>query len=271
MNEKLIHSPIKSYGGKGNFLKQILQYAPANYSSFIEPFAGSAVVALNIKQEKCSIIINDLNKNIYSFFKVLSDPILFPKFKEKIDLILYHETLFRESLEELKDPDLNIVDRCYHFFIANRMSYSGNMGSFGINPCSRRGMSKSCSDLLSTIDRLPSLHQQLQQFVITGRNGIKLIEQYSNPDYFIYADPPYHHSTRTSTRYPVDMDDKQHEELVEAMINCKSSILLSGYKNELYEKRLVDENKWTRIDIEVHTVTGGNKPKDKIESLYKNF
>ena len=62
------------------------------------------------------VIYNDLERNVYSLYKVLSDKDLFTKFKEKCDLIYYDEDLRKEFKNKLKSDDLNLVDRAFYFF-----------------------------------------------------------------------------------------------------------------------------------------------------------
>jgi len=152
----------------------------------------------------------------------------------------------------------------------NRTTHSG-IGGFSINLIIRRNMSKSVSDLLSSIDRLPELHQRLSKLIVLNQDGIKLIQKYNNKENILmYLDPPYHHSQRTSARYKIDMNNEQQTELIETIINSKCKICLSGYKNDLYNK-LEENNKFKRIDFNVNTVTGTNKPKTKTESLWINY
>ncbi|MEK6882306.1 MAG: DNA adenine methylase, partial [Nanoarchaeota archaeon] len=71
---KAINPPIRSFGGKSGMIKKMLSFCPdiSSYSTYIEAFAGSA--ALLFAKEKSPIeICNDLNKNIYSLYKVISD------------------------------------------------------------------------------------------------------------------------------------------------------------------------------------------------------
>ena len=69
--------------------------------------------------------------------------------------------------------------------------------------------------------------------MVLHRDGIKLMEKYSSPNVFIYADPPYVLSTRSSAeRYVVDMTDEQQEQFVETCINSKAKLLISGYDND---------------------------------------
>ena len=270
---KTLKSPIKSFGGKSGMQNKLYELFPKDYEVMIEPFMGSMIMTLNNPVEKCTEIVNDLNLNIYTLFKVIQNPEAFEKLKQKLDLTCYHEVLFKDSQNAL-NYNLSEVDRAYHFFILNRQSYSGNNASFGKNYCIRRNMSKSTSDFLSTIDGLDIIHRRISQMIILNRDGIKLIDEnrmYDNT--FIYCDPPYHHSTRTSTRYPVDMSNEQQEELLHVLTkpDVKSKILLSGYNCELYERVLVQKNGWVNYSFDVHTVSGSNKPKTKIETLWKNY
>ena len=274
---KKINSSIRSFGGKSNFLGEIYKYFPSNesYSSYVEPFMGSMVVGLNLNHPKCSIIVNDLNKNIYSFFKVLQDKEMFVRLKEKLDIIFYSEDIFKESREWLYEAEqkdgYSIEDRAYHFFIVNRMSYSGNMASFGRNMVIRRGVSKSVSDTFSTIDGLSEMHERIQRFIIFNRDGTELINNYDNPKYFMYCDPPYHFSTRTTARYPVDMDNEMQEKFVKLIVNGEAKYLVSAYNCELYNDVLLNNSKWRRVDFTVNTITGTNVAKEKTESLYINY
>ena len=275
--QKTINAPIRSFGGKGNFLKEIYKYFPPNdsYSSYIEPFMGSLVVGLNLPNPKCSCIVNDLNKNIYSFFKVLQDKEMFERLKEKLDIIFYSEDIFKESHKWLKEAGqekgYSLEERAYHFFIVNRLSYSGNLNSFGKNMVIRRGVSKSVSDTFSTIDGLQEIHEKIQKFIVLNRNGIDLIEHYNRPDYFFYCDSPYHLSTRTVARYPVDMTDEDQIKYVQTLVKSKSKILISGYDCELYEKILVNEFQWKKSCFDINTITGTNIPKVKKECVWYNY
>jgi DNA adenine methylase len=236
---------------------------------------GSMVVGLNLPNPKCSCIVNDLNKNIYSFFKVLQNPESFERLKAKLDLLFYSEDIFKESLEWLKEAGqqegYSIEDRAYYFFVVNRMSFSGNNASFGKNMAIRRNTSKSVSDLLSTIDGLYEIHERIQKFIILNRDALDIIKNYDKPDYFFYLDSPYHFSTRTAARYPVDFSNEQQEEYVNLLVNGKAKYLVSGYDCDLYQDVLVNKGGWNKVEFTVHTISGANKPKDKQEVLWFNF
>lgn len=150
----------------------------------------------------------------------------------------------------------------------NRTSHNG-IGGLSVNTVVRRNMSKSVSDMLSCIDRLPELHQRLSRCIVLNQDGINLIEKYNKENVFIYSDPPYEWSTRTSVRYKVDMDREGHLKFIDACLNSKAKILISGYDCEIYDA-LTDAN-FTKIKFEVNTIGGNMKPKTKVETLWKNY
>jgi DNA adenine methylase len=260
-------SPIKYFGGKGGMYNKIIDFFPKEpYKTYIEPFAGSYIVGLQ-KPIAPVEIYNDLNKNVYSLYKVLSDKNLFAEFKEKCDLVFYSEDLRKEFKENLK-KEISIVDRAFYFFYVNRSSHNG-IGGFSMNKYVRRSMSKSVSDFMSAIDRLPELHDRLSRVIVTNRDGNDLINENSNPDCFIYCDPPYEQSTRTITRYDVDMDREGHLIFLNSVINNKSKILISGYDCELYD--FLTESGFNKHNFEVNTISGNFKNKVKVETIWKNY
>lgn len=263
-------TPIKYFGAKNTMFNKILEHFPESntYNTYIEPFGGSYSLGLSLTELPPIEIYNDLEKNVYSLYKVLSTGDLFKEFKEKCDLVLYSEDIRKEYKEKLKSEELSIIDRAFYFFYVNRTSHNG-VGGFSKNTYVRRNMSKSISDFLSAVDRLPEIHDRLSRVIVTNTDGIELIKKYNQENVFLYCDPPYEQSTRTSTRYNVDMDREGHLEFLDAVINSKSKILISGYDCELYDTLV--ENGFEKIQFEVKTISGNFTPKTKIETLWKNY
>lgn len=273
-----MNPPIRYFGGKNSMANKILKYFPkeGSYNTYIEPFGGSFGLALHNPNIPPIEIYNDLDNNVYSLFKTLVDKEMFEEFQKLSDLIIYSEKVrkvFKQDLKEIpfnEDDKLNIVHRAFKFFYVNRTSRNG-IGGFSINTCVRRSMSKSCSDLLSTIEGLPKLHDRLSKVIVTNQDGIKLISKYSQrEDTFIYADPPYHQSTRTETRYNIDMNYDEQERFIDECVNAKCKILISGYDCNPYKR--LEENGFIKIKFVVHTMSGNRKTKkDKVEYLWLNY
>lgn len=260
------NSPIKYFGGKGTMFNKIFEYFPEEYSTYVEPFAGS--FSLGLKQSCPIEVYNDLEQNVYTLYKVISDPILFEKFKFLADLYPYSQDFRQEFKDKLKkNVDLSEIDRAFYFFYVNRTSHNG-VGGFSVNNVIRRNMSKSSSDYLSAVDRLLDLHHRLSKVIVLNKDGIEIIKKYNSSNTLIYCDPPYHHTTRTSTRYKQDMDNNTQLVFLETVNKSNSKILISGYKNEVYDEYLKD---WEEINFEVKTISGKFEKKTKIETLWRNY
>jgi DNA adenine methylase len=263
-----MNTPIRYFGGKGSMFNNIIKHFPVagSYDTYIEPFGGSFAVGL--KKDIVPVeIYNDLEQNVYSLYKVISDTAMFDEFKFKCDLAIYSEDL-RKEYKALLKTDIPIVDRAFYFFYVNRTSHNG-VGGFSTNLSIRRKMSKSASDFLSAIDRLPELHHRISNLIVLNKDGIDIIEKYNSSNTFIYCDPPYEQSTRTSVRYSVDMNSESQERFINAAINSESKLLISGYVCELYKK--LEENGFTKIQFNVNTIDSKMKPKTKTETLWKNY
>lgn len=80
----------------------------------------------------------------------------------------------------------------------------------------------------------------------------------------IYCDPPYVHSTRTSNaRYQHELTDEQHRELLTIIKAVPALVILSGYRNDIYEQELSD---WWSMDFQAMTRGGV-----RTETVWCNF
>lgn len=232
------------------------------YNTYIEPFGGSFGVGFRIPDELIVPIeiYNDLEKNVYSLFKVLSDEDKFRQFKTLCDCSYYNEELRTRYKEQLKiNHEIPDVERAFMFFYVNRTSHNG-IGGFSMQKVVRRNMAKNVSDFLSAIDGLYEVHQRLSRVTILNRDGIQVMKDNNDENIFIYADPPYVHSTRGNTRYSIDMDNEIQKKFLEVCIESKSKILISGYDCKEYEVLL--DNGFTKTSFDTNNRT---------ETLWRNY
>lgn len=264
-----MRSPLKYFGGKNNMINKIIPHFPKDneYKIYLEPYGGSAAILLSRSLNSHAEIYNDIYENVYSLFKCISDKTLFEEFRNKCELSLYSAQFRKEYKEKLKEKGLSILDRAFFFWYVNRTSFNG-VGGWTANCYIRRKMSKSTSDFLSAIERLPELHDRLSSVIIENKDAIDLIETYDKSDVFMYLDPPYHQDTRGATRYIHDYTNEQHEKFIDSVLKSKAKILISGYECKAY-KRL--EPIFTKIKFDVKTMSGDYKKKISTEVLWKNY
>ena len=264
-----MRSCIRYFGGKGTFADKILEYFPKDYEkmTYLEPFFGSGALLFHKNRSNVEII-NDLDDNIYSLFKVMIDKNLFEKFKNMCDLTPYSEKLLKEYTQSLK-TELDIVERAYKYFYCNRVSYNG-LGGFSASGVVRRNMSKSVSDYLSSIDGLYNTHDRLSGVVVHNTDALGLIQKWDKENTFIYSDSPYANETRSAGRYKHDMTNDDQDKYLNVLLNIKfAKILISGYNCDRYS--VLENNGWKRIDMEIKTQNNNRKGKSKVESLWFNY
>lgn len=82
----------------------------------------------------------------------------------------------------------------------------------------------------------------------------------------IYCDPPYVHSTRTSSaRYEHELTDREHLDLLQLLKVVRADVIISGYRNDIYQTELDDEGWWS-MDFQAMTRGGV-----RTETVWCNF
>lgn len=113
-------------------------------------------------------------------------------------------------------------------------------------------------------DTIKECCARLKEVQIENIDAIQLIERYNDPRTLIYCDPPYLQSLRKRSMYKHEMTVEQHVEMLKALNNTRSMVVLSGYDSELYNDYLAGwrtAEKNTTAQMGVH----------RVEKLWMNF
>ena len=269
-------SPIVWFGGKGMMSSKLLKYVPP-HTYYLEAFGGGASL-LFAKRPVPLEVYNDINSDLVNFYRVLRDKEKFKEFYHKVSLTPYSREEYyhcKETWESTEDE----VERVYRWFIVARMSFSGMFGQgwkYTIKSFNRK-IGISVSKFLSTIDMLPEIHNRIQTVQIDHADWKKVLERYNiwGNKGFYYLDPPYLSSTRRSGGYKHEMEEKDHEELINWLLNeCIVKVMLSGYDNELY--RQLENIGWSKIcwDVMCHVTLRKEKKIDsdrRTECIWVNY
>jgi DNA adenine methylase len=191
----MIKSPLRYPGGKSKAINQIAEYLPDSFSEFREPFAGGGSVFIYLKQKfpKLKIWINDLNCELFLFWKFAQSHL--PQLVEETRRIKEKYTdgklLFKE-LTSVNTNDLSNFDRAVRFFVLNRITFSGTVESGGF---SEQAFHQRFT--YSSIDRLEKLEKILTEDVsITNLDYSELLKA-GGENIFIFLDPPYLAATKS--------------------------------------------------------------------------
>src|SRR5436853_3428866 len=260
-NAKL-RPPFAWFGGKGHLKNKLLPLIP-KHEIYVEPFGGAASLLL-AKEPSPVEVYNDLDSGLVNFFRVLRDSRRFRRLQLLSYLTPYSREEYDTALESWRDCN-NVTDRAHRWWIVARMSFSGNFGaSWGFTITkSSRGMAGAVSRYLGSIETLPLVHSRLMRVMIDHKNAFDVIDTYDTKQTFFYLDPPYVHSTRKAGTYKHELSDDDHRKLVAKLLKVKASVMLSGYRNPIYER--LESEGWNRIDWQTVSHAAGRTRLTKIQ------
>lgn len=272
--------PFRYFGGKGNLVYKLLQFIP-EHKYYIEAFGGGASL-LFAKKPVPIEIYNDIDKNLFTFFRVLQDPKKFMRLAFLCNLTPYSRDFFNFCKETLNETD-DEVERAWKFWVMARQSYGGTLDNW--NPIYKsidRGVAKPIYLYLRAIENLERFHERMRTVVVENKDWYELLNQYEYDfhEEFIYLDPPYLPETRKSGEYANEMTYEDHEKLISWLIENtkKRRAMLSGYDNKLYQN--LEKHGWKKICFEVQChIVGKNRAaknmeeeeKKRIECIWINY
>lgn len=278
-----IQPALKWVGGKSKIAAKIHKLAPPTildnpakgYIHRVYGYGGGLAEMYNWPYEGISEVANDIDQQITNFWRVMQEEKSFQKFKRTVEAIPFSRVEFNR-FRCMPHPFLvenqPNVQEAVSFFVRCRLSRSGGMKSFA--PLSRRrvrrGRNEQASAWQTTIRGLPQVHDRIMRIAIECMDGAQLIEQEDIPRTLFYLDPTYLPETvSTKNAYDFTMSTKQHEELLDIVLMVKGYIMLSSYRNDLYDTKL---RSWTREDINVdNSMASGAQKNRRIESIYMNY
>ena len=251
-------SPLRYPGGKTCLAPKLEQIIEKKFSdnekiTFVEPYAGGAGAALVLlysgKVDK--IIINDLDKAIYKFWKIAVQDTGYLIRKIKRTKITIQEWKKQKAIYTISRNERKIA---FATLFLNRTNRSGIIRGGPIGGI--RQLSKWKIDERFTkktiIERLEKIHKFRNKIKVYNLNGIKLLknlEQRKQTDqYFIFLDPPYFQKGRSL--YLNNYKNRDHEQLSKLLINSSLKKWIMTYNDVSYIKRLYKKMPKTSFEIQ---------------------
>lgn len=189
-----IKSPLRYPGGKSRAIQRIEPLLLKDFEEFREPFVGGGSVFIFLKQKRpdLKIWINDLNRELYLFWKFakkdsekLAKEVRRIKRKTKMGQGLFNQ-LIRATVKEMSD-----FDRAIRFFMLNRITFSGLAESGGFSQ-----LAYETRFTESSIDRLAQIGSVLDGVKITNKDYRELLKE-GQREVFTFLDPPYFKATKS--------------------------------------------------------------------------
>lgn len=252
--------PVPYFGGKQRIARRIVDLFPA-HTHYVEPFAGGLSVLL-AKPVSPLETINDIDRELMTFWRVLRDRT--HELARVCDLTPHSRAEHAISYE----PAMDELETARRVWVRLTQGRSGRMDQTGWRHC-LADIGTNLPDYLDGYrSRLPQAAQRLMGVQLECRPALEIINSFGRrDDVLLYVDPPYLGSTRVVRGYRHEMrDEAEHRQLSEALRDCESVVILSGYLSPLYEELYEG---WHQHQMSA--VTGNARTsKSRIEVLWSN-
>jgi DNA adenine methylase len=292
------------FGGKRTMAPLIVEQF-GKHGQYFEPFCGSMAV-LFAKEPSQKETVNDLHGDLINLAKVLQHRLHAEELYDRLHRTLFSEGLLDEARVVLGRsdvpwrlgdetaglvPDANMADRAYWYFLASWMGRNGTAGTarvdYQIAVRWTKGGGSPTVRWKNAVDSIPWWNERLKNVVILKRDAFKIIDRFEDvKGTAIYADPPYHGSSRSGDpkngkggtykhefehENPMFGDD--HERLADILSGYRKARVVVSYYDcprirELYKG-------WTFVEHtrqkHLHAQNGrGARPKEAPEVLIIN-
>lgn len=265
--------PVPYYGAKARLAPWIIELLPP-HRTYVESHAGSAAV-LFAKTPSPVEIINDLDGNVVTFFRVLRD-----RRDELVEALLFTPYARAEyAAADLDDLSLSDLERARRFFVRATQGFNGaGTGRWaGWSNGIRHGSTCDAHTIAGVVDRLGAVAERLRRVVIEQRPAVDMIPAYDSADTVLFVDPPYLASTRRGTGRARPKDyahdtsaPDDHRELAKALRGCVGTVLLCGYPSELYNELYGDWYCARREVLQPAANRAGRTAQNATEVLWSN-
>ena len=179
--------PVAPYlGGKRNLAKRIVSAIEAvPHAIYAEPFVGMGGIFLRRDQAPKSEVINDLNREVATFFRILQRH--YVAFMEMIRFSVTTRAEF-ERLVATNPDTLTDLERAARFLYLQRTAFGGKVSgrNFGVSP-----MTPARFDVTKLSPMLEDLHTRLAGVVVECLPYADFIRRYDRAETLFYLDPPY--------------------------------------------------------------------------------
>ena len=252
-------SPLRYPGGKAKFYNNIIKIFNDNNIKkpvYCEVFAGGAGLALLLLKNNIvdKLILNDIDKSIYCFWKSILD--FNKEFCEMIDIVNI-DLVEREIQKKIqKDKDIldltkksDILKLGFSTFFLNRVNRSGIIRAGVIGGIEQNGNYKmDCRfNKKNLIERIKEINKYKKKIEFYNLDAIDFLKKIENKKkIFIFFDPPYFQKGKDLYTNFYMIDD--HINLAKHISNLKQD-WITTYDNTEEIKEIYSEFQIKEFDI----------------------
>jgi len=240
-------SPLRYPGGKVALyarLRCLLRASGLAGATYVEPYAGGAGagLALLATGQVKAVVLNDLDPAIFAFWRTLQED---PDYLERrlLETPITVEEWRRQKAIYSRGQSAERCELAFATFFLNRTNRSGVLNGGPIGGLAQTGNYKIDArfNRADLAERVRLLGRYSRSITALCRDGVEVIREYaSQPETFIYADPPYFE--KAGSLYLNSFEQEDHERLAQVLNSVPTASWLLTYDDvpevhKLYESR----------------------------------
>lgn len=258
MNVQIVSPPFTYMGNKRRLLPQLLPLIPSTAGRFVDLFAGTGCVAVNVRAGRR--IVNDVSPYLTGLLQAIrnTDP----------------NSFVRQVYGFIDEYSLDSLDESKYYALRDRYNTGHDpvalytLGLFAINSLFRfnsRGeynapKAPGTRQYANKLACLPEYHRGLQQVRITGLDYRSIDLDVFTPQDFVYLDPPYEN---TAAPYNTTWTIKDANRVRDLADRLNQQHVGFGYSNLLVSKNQTNASLKTWAKTHNYTIY-------KLEKSYRN-
>jgi len=256
------------FGGKQLLAPKLLQHFPAEAKCYVEPFFGGGGMFFGVPKGLYDIeVVNDINRSVVTFFKVLRDRE--EELVRACKLTPYAQDEHTACADPTEDPP-DELETARRLWVRQTQSYCGIQQNASWHRGTHYRSFAQNTD--NAIKDLYELADRLRRVEICNGDAVELVERYSHPGVFLYLDPPYLQETRGDTgSYQYEMSVEGHRKLAKAACAARDAgamVAVSGYAHPLYDELYPG---WRVAEIEAWTAIAASEDNKRTELLWLSY
>src|SRR5712692_762312 len=229
------YTPLRYPGGKSSLLSffgSIIEKNGLEHVQYVEPYAGGAGAALSllILGKVDSIVINDLDRAVFAFWKAITeDTVSFIRRIREAPLTI-NEWYRQREVYRQKDTDL--FNLGFAAFFLNRTNRSGILDGGVIGGLNQTGKwpLDARFNKESLIQKIEIIAKHKQHIEVLNEDGLEVIRRFADaPTVLFYIDPPYY--IKGSLLYLNSYNHNDHSRLAELLNSLTETRWIVSYDN----------------------------------------
>lgn len=249
---------ISYYGGKQRIASRIVEVINTiPHTVYVEPFFGGGAVffarekPLVTNSHHYREAINDRSEALINLYRVARENPA--EFERWMQFTPYSQAEHKRAIAICKNPENHTpIEWAWAYYVNINSSFANTLnGGWGTSVFS----GNSAATWHARKQRIPECLERLQDVHVSCEDALDVIKRWDSPQTLLYLDPPYP-QTEQGHYSGYSLDD--WAALCEALDNCQSSYILSGY-----DCGIAPQSVQKIIEIEVTNAVSG---KGKIRS-----